>query len=126
MKKCKVIFKAHLYISFKFISNHNAISWLDLEQLAGFEKDVLVWLLPGQVPRHQQAVEVLAEVQPFNLLPLSARRPVRDQTEKVILPVPHSSTSRSLFPAPEYAETQHMITQAQWSCTRRIIPQTLL
>lgn len=117
---------AYLYISFQFISNHNAIAWLDVEQFAGFKKDVLVWFLPGQVPWYQHAVEVLAKVQPFNLLPLSARRPVRDQTEKVILPVPHSSTSLSLFPAPDHAETQHMITQAKWSCTRRNIPQTVI
>ena len=72
---------AYLDVSFQLVSNHDAHARLDVEQLAGLQEDVLVGLLPRQVAGHQQAVEVLAEPQPFNLLPLGPRRPVRDQTE---------------------------------------------
>lgn len=71
----------HLDISFQLVSNHDAHARLDVEQLAGLQEDLLVRFLPRQVAGHQQAVEVLAEPQSFNLLPLGARRPVRDQTE---------------------------------------------
>lgn len=68
-------------ISFQLVSNHDAHARLDVEHPAGLQEDVLVRLLPRQVAGYQQAVEVLAEPQPFNLLPLGPRRPVRDQTE---------------------------------------------
>lgn len=84
--------KSYLNISLQFIPNHDASPSFDAQQLAGLQKDVLVWFLPGQVPRHQHTVEVLPQVEPLDLLPLGSRGPVRDQSQQVILPVSHSAT----------------------------------
>lgn len=102
----------YLNIRFQFIPNHDASPRFHVEKLTGLQEDVLVRLLPGQVPGHEDAVEVLAEAQTLDLLPLCSGRPVRDQTQKVILPVPHSLTSLLLYQT--LAVSAHNTMDVQW------------